>query len=143
MARAIGDLVAESGAVEPEDELLLRPSWNVAPTDPVPLVRMSKEHEGRVLDVAFTGVATQYVLDVPGVGTWTAYEQNLDVDATARPGDLVTVAWDLRHTFTLPSDEGDEGDEVDTVGEVGEGSDADLGADASAAGSAPVRVTSP
>ena len=97
----------------------------------------------RVLDVAFTGVATQYVLDVPGVGTWTAYEQNLDVDATARPGDLVTVAWDLRHTFTLPSDEGDEGDEVDTVGEVGEGSDADLGADASAAGSAPVRVTSP
>src|SRR5690349_24664893 len=28
----------------------LGPSWNVAPTDPVPVVRMSQRHGGRVVD---------------------------------------------------------------------------------------------
>ena len=32
MARAIGDLVADSGALEPDEELVLTPNWNVAPT---------------------------------------------------------------------------------------------------------------
>ncbi|WP_082177187.1 ABC transporter ATP-binding protein [Arsenicicoccus sp. oral taxon 190] len=58
-----------------------------------------------VRDVAFTGVATQYLLDVPGAGSWTVYEQNVDVETAARPGDLVTLAWDLRHTFTLAGDD--------------------------------------
>lgn len=38
MARAIGDLVAESGAVEPEEGLDLRANWNVAPTADVAVV---------------------------------------------------------------------------------------------------------
>lgn len=55
-----------------------------------------------VRDVSFLGVATQYLLDVPGAGQWIVHEQNRDVDATARPGDVVKLCWDLRHTFTLP-----------------------------------------
>lgn len=38
MARAIGDLVAEAGAVDPEEQIELRPNWNVAPTADVPIV---------------------------------------------------------------------------------------------------------
>ena len=34
----------------------LGPSWNVAPTDPVPLVRMSQRHGGRVVDSARWGL---------------------------------------------------------------------------------------
>lgn len=38
MARALGDLVAQSGAVEPEEEIDLRANWNVAPTTDVAVV---------------------------------------------------------------------------------------------------------
>lgn len=38
MARAIGDLVADSGALDPDEELVLPPNWNVAPTADVPVV---------------------------------------------------------------------------------------------------------
>jgi putative SOS response-associated peptidase YedK len=44
----------------------LRASWNVAPTDPVPLVRMSKEHEGRVLDTARWGLVPHWAKDLKG-----------------------------------------------------------------------------
>jgi putative SOS response-associated peptidase YedK len=44
----------------------LRASWNVAPTDPVPLVRMSKEHEGRVLDTARWGLVPHWSRDLKG-----------------------------------------------------------------------------
>ena len=37
MARAVGDLLAEFDA-ELEDEVSIPPSWNVAPTDAVPIV---------------------------------------------------------------------------------------------------------
>lgn len=92
----------------------------------------------RVLDVAFTGVATQYVLQVPGAGTWTVHEQNVDVETTARPGDLVSVAWDLRHTFTLPAEDGAAGPAAGPVA----GSVAAASPDASP-DAAPVRVTAP
>ncbi|MBB4746979.1 SOS response-associated peptidase [Actinoplanes lobatus] len=42
----------------------LRASWNVAPTDPVPLIRMSKEHEGRVLDTARWGLVPHWAKDL-------------------------------------------------------------------------------
>ncbi|MEU4424150.1 SOS response-associated peptidase [Actinoplanes sp. NPDC024001] len=42
----------------------LRPSWNVAPTDPVPLVRMSQRHEGRVVDTARWGLVPPWAPDL-------------------------------------------------------------------------------
>ncbi|HET7477355.1 MAG TPA: ABC transporter ATP-binding protein [Dermatophilaceae bacterium] len=60
---------------------------------------------GRVVDVSFSGVSTLYLVDVPGAGTWTVFSQNLDVDDLCSLGDLVTLTWDPRHTFTLPGDE--------------------------------------
>ncbi|GGL01614.1 SOS response-associated peptidase [Mangrovihabitans endophyticus] len=39
------------------------PSWNVAPTDPVPVIRMSQRHDGRVLDAARWGLVPPWASD--------------------------------------------------------------------------------
>src|SRR4051794_5507760 len=41
----------------------LGPSWNVAPTDPVPVVRMSERRGGRVLDTARWGLLPPWAGD--------------------------------------------------------------------------------
>jgi len=38
-------------------------SWNVAPTDPVPLIRMSERHEGHVVDTARWGLVPPWAKD--------------------------------------------------------------------------------
>jgi putative SOS response-associated peptidase YedK len=40
------------------------PSWNVAPTDPVPVVRMSERYGGRVLDTAKWGLVPPWAKDL-------------------------------------------------------------------------------
>ena len=40
------------------------PSWNVAPTDPVPLVRVSRSRDARVLDVARWGLVPPWAPDL-------------------------------------------------------------------------------
>ena len=42
----------------------LSPSWNVAPTDPVPLVRISQRQGGRVLDTAKWGLVPPWSSDL-------------------------------------------------------------------------------
>lgn len=42
------------------------PSWNVAPTDPVPLVRMSRSRDARVLDTARWGLVPPWAADMRG-----------------------------------------------------------------------------
>lgn len=60
---------------------------------------------GTLLDVSFTGVSTQYLVDLPGLGTWSVFEQNLDVDPIdARVGDTVWVTWDQNHAFVVPDE---------------------------------------
>ncbi|MFI7601138.1 SOS response-associated peptidase [Actinoplanes sp. NPDC049681] len=39
-------------------------SWNVAPTDPVPLIRMSQRHEARVVDTARWGLVPPWAADL-------------------------------------------------------------------------------
>ena len=59
-----------------------------------------------VVDISFTGVATQYLVTVPSGGTWAVYEQNLDVARnTMRPGDPVFLEWDSGHAFGVEVDE--------------------------------------
>ena len=40
------------------------PSWNVAPTDPVPVVRVSQSHDARVLDSARWGLVPPWATDL-------------------------------------------------------------------------------
>lgn len=67
MSRALGDLVAASGAVEPEEEIDLRANWNVAPTTDVPIIleRPLEDAEGvrRGIHVARWGLVPPWAKD--------------------------------------------------------------------------------
>lgn len=72
MARAVGDLLAEFDA-QLEEEVELPPSWNVAPTDDVPIVleRLIGDDEPqqvRQLHVARWGLIPSWARD-PGIGS--------------------------------------------------------------------------
>ncbi|WP_432244642.1 SOS response-associated peptidase [Arthrobacter sp. G.S.26] len=73
MARAVGDLLAEFDA-ELEDEVSIPPSWNVAPTDAVPIVldRIKGDdaapRQVRQLHVARWGLVPSWAKD-PGIGS--------------------------------------------------------------------------
>ena len=60
---------------------------------------------GTVRDVSFSGVSTQYLVDVPCLGTLGVFAQNLDTAAGVRTGDSVSLAWNPRHSFGLDGDE--------------------------------------
>jgi spermidine/putrescine transport system ATP-binding protein len=55
---------------------------------------------GRVTDASFTGVSTQYLVMTPWDAEWVVFEQNR-ASAIMRPGDEVTIHWEVRHTFGL------------------------------------------
>jgi spermidine/putrescine transport system ATP-binding protein len=56
--------------------------------------------EGRVTDVSFSGVATQYLVRMPWGQEMTVVQQN-DGSGRARAGDDVTVSWAAEHGFAL------------------------------------------
>jgi len=56
--------------------------------------------EGRVTDVSFSGVATQYLVRMPWGQELTVVQQN-DGSGRARRGDDVTVSWAAEHGFAL------------------------------------------
>ncbi|MCY1159989.1 MAG: transporter ATP-binding protein [Citricoccus sp.] len=55
---------------------------------------------GAVTDVAFTGVSTEYRVEVPGLGELGVFAQNRGEDLM-RPGDAVGLSWDPAHAFGL------------------------------------------
>ncbi|HRN29516.1 MAG TPA: ABC transporter ATP-binding protein, partial [Terrimesophilobacter sp.] len=59
---------------------------------------------GRVIDVSFTGVSTQYLVAIPGVGEVTVFTQNVSFGPTAHEGDEVWVSWHVEHSFGLEDD---------------------------------------
>ncbi|MBK6443125.1 MAG: ABC transporter ATP-binding protein [Actinomycetales bacterium] len=68
--------------------------------DPGPAAAGNSIGPGTLVDVSFTGVATQYLVDVPEAGRWAVYEQNLDLERIdSRPGDTVWISWDPGHAF--------------------------------------------
>jgi spermidine/putrescine transport system ATP-binding protein len=65
---------------------------------------------GRVIDVSFSGVSTQYLVDVPGVGTVVVFAQNMASGPVVTLGTEVWVSWDADHTFVLADDQVDAAD---------------------------------
>jgi spermidine/putrescine transport system ATP-binding protein len=55
---------------------------------------------GIVRDVSFTGVATQYIVEMPWRQELTVVQQN-DGTARATLGETVTVSWAAAHGFAL------------------------------------------
>ena len=61
---------------------------------------------GRVTDVSFTGVSTQYIVEVPGFPPASVFEQNLDVDPiVTHVGDEVWLRWNASHAFAVAPEE--------------------------------------
>lgn len=56
---------------------------------------------GRVVDASFSGVSTQYLVDVPGLGEVMVFQQNISLGDHARNGDDVYLSWSISHTFGL------------------------------------------
>ncbi|MET4159693.1 ABC transporter ATP-binding protein [Agromyces sp. PvR057] len=56
---------------------------------------------GRVLDVSFSGVSTQYLVDVPGHGTLLVFAQNTGAGPSVGVGAEVWSSWLVEHGFGL------------------------------------------
>jgi putative SOS response-associated peptidase YedK len=64
-ARSAGDISAFFDAYD-DTPAELTPSWNVAPTDPVPVVRVSRSRERRVVSTARWGLVPAWARDTRG-----------------------------------------------------------------------------
>lgn len=56
---------------------------------------------GRVTDVSFTGVSTQYLVQIPGIGEVSVFSQNTSVGPVVHEGAEVWVSWHVEHGFGL------------------------------------------
>ncbi|WP_210508697.1 ABC transporter ATP-binding protein [Naasia sp. SYSU D00057] len=69
--------------------------------EPAPMAGVNVLGPGRVTDVSFSGVSTQYLIDVPHVGTVIVFAQNLVFGPVVEPGAEVWVTWRVEHGFGL------------------------------------------
>ena len=56
---------------------------------------------GRVTDVSFSGVSTQYLVEIPGLGTVIVFAQNMVFGPVVHPGAQVWLSWSTEHGFGL------------------------------------------
>lgn len=59
---------------------------------------------GRITDVSFIGVSTQYTVEVPGIGAVEVFAQNVEAGPVAQAGDQVWLSWFVEHSFGLADD---------------------------------------
>lgn len=64
---------------------------------------------GRVVDVSFSGVSTQYLVDVPGAGTVVVFAQNMGFGPVADVGSEVWLSWAVDHGFGLEDEPNEVG----------------------------------
>jgi spermidine/putrescine transport system ATP-binding protein len=62
---------------------------------------------GRVTDVSFSGVSTQYQVAVPGLGSLVVFAQNMVFGPVVSPGAEVWLSWNTDHGFGLADDPAD------------------------------------
>ncbi len=97
-ARAVSTSGAVLVGVRPEKLHLVREGEEVP--DDVNVVG-----PGRITDVSFSGVSTQYQVDVPGLGTLGVFVQNIFGGKGLALGESVHLAWAIKHTFGLDGDQ--------------------------------------
>ena len=59
---------------------------------------------GRIIDLSFTGVSTQYTVEMPGIGPVGVFEQNMVFGSVFSVGSEVWVRWRPEHTCGLDAD---------------------------------------
>jgi spermidine/putrescine transport system ATP-binding protein len=83
--------------VRPEKVALLTSEPKAAP-------KLNLVGPGRVVDVSFSGVSTQYQVQVPGLGLMTVFAQNMVFGSVVNEGAEVWLTWNVDHTFGLADD---------------------------------------
>lgn len=68
---------------------------------PAPTPGVNVLGPGHVADVSFTGVSTQYTVQIPGIGRVVIFSQNLTSDPVLPQGTEVWVSWAVDHGFGL------------------------------------------
>jgi spermidine/putrescine transport system ATP-binding protein len=77
-------------------------------TEPAPAAGVNVLGPGRVHDVSFSGVSTQYLVGVPGLGSITVFAQNLASGPVVTDGAEVWVTWSVDHGFGLADEPAEE-----------------------------------
>jgi spermidine/putrescine transport system ATP-binding protein len=62
---------------------------------------------GRVIDVSFSGVSTQYIVEIPGLGSMIVFAQNMVFGPVVDRGAEVWLSWTVDHGFGLEDLPGD------------------------------------
>lgn len=73
-------------------------------TPPEPAAGLNVLGPGRVHDVSFTGVSTEYLIDIPGLGSVSLFAQNMVFGPVVQDGAEVWVAWRADYGFGLADD---------------------------------------
>ena len=71
------------------------------PAAPVAEAGVNVLGPGRVIDVSFSGVSTQYTVAIPGIGELIVFAQNMVFGPVVQPGAEVWVSWHVEHGFGL------------------------------------------
>ena len=56
---------------------------------------------GEIIDIRFTGVSNQYLIDIPNLGEVTVFAQNIGKSPVTELGANVWVSWKVEHSFGL------------------------------------------
>jgi len=56
---------------------------------------------GEIIDIRFTGVSNQYLIEVPNLGNITVFAQNMGQSPVIELGEKVWISWAVEHTFGL------------------------------------------
>jgi len=56
---------------------------------------------GEIIDIRFTGVSNQYLIQVPGLGNLTVFAQNVGKSPVTELGEKVWISWSVEHSFGL------------------------------------------
>lgn len=66
-------------------------------------------NNGRVVDVSFSGVSTQYIIEFDGVGRVIVFAQNMDFGPVVHTGATVSVSWPIDRSFVIEDTPEDSG----------------------------------
>jgi spermidine/putrescine transport system ATP-binding protein len=56
---------------------------------------------GEIIDIRFTGVSNQYLIEIPNVGEVTVFAQNIGKSPVTEVGARVWISWKVEHSFGL------------------------------------------
>ncbi|MEF2978203.1 ABC transporter ATP-binding protein [Subtercola sp. YIM 133946] len=80
----------------------VRPEKLILLTEPpAPAAGRNVLGAGRVVDVSFSGVSTQYIVAIPGLGDVIVFAQNMVFGPVVHVGAEVWVSWAVEHGFGL------------------------------------------